>query len=157
MSENRTDNPYAPLALIEEEVKPVAGLGHAHYGLVVVAALPFLYYLIHPLIIAFSDDFVASKEYLQTVQLVLDFPFVVGYIGLFYRKGWAYWLCAIVSGIWVAEMIYILVFAIWHWRDDMMFFLMIWAVFTMWFALIALLAILLRIDLSAAKKPAGVE
>ena len=144
MENFNTDKPCAPQELIANEPKPIptSKFEFAHTSLVVLAALPFLSSLILPLLLFFSEEFVVSEEYLQIVQFVVDFPFVVGYIGLFFRKGWAYWLCAVIAGIWVAEMLFISVFTTWfpYWRSEMMSNLTIFAVLTMWYAVIALLA-----------------
>jgi hypothetical protein len=94
---NTPDNPYTPLVLIEEEVKekdyraPGVLLGCSHFALIVLAALPFTYCLVTSLLSVGSEGW----------RRACAFLFVAGYIGLFFRKEWSYWLCAIVSCSWM--------------------------------------------------------
>jgi len=133
MSENRTDNPYAPLTLIEEEAKPVRWFVFTHYVLVVLAALPFLYCLASPLLL----------EYRAGWQHARAFLFVVGYIGLFFRKEWAYWICAIIPLTWVVQVVLYLANATPDPDEPglVMIFTTMYVAFAMWSTIIAWLAL----------------
>ena len=130
-----SDNPYTPLALIEEErkgKKPSKSFGYAHIVLVVLAVLPFVYCLVSPLLL----------EYRAGWQNARAFLFVVGYIGLFFRKEWAYWLCFIIPMTWVIQIVLYLENATPNPNEQglVMIFTTLYAAFAVWFAVIALLA-----------------
>ena len=133
MSENHTDNPYAPSSLIEDETKPVWWFDYVHYVLVVLAALPALFCLVSPLLL----------EYRAGWQNAMAFLFVVGYIGLFFRKQWAYWICAVVPFAWFVQIVVYLANATPNPNEQglVMIFTMIYLAFAVWFAIITLLAL----------------
>jgi len=108
MSENRTDTPYAPSALIEEEAKPVWWFVYAHYSLVGLMTLPFLYSLYHVVIcvITFPGGPMTPRPGLPEALLI------VGFIGLLFRKKWAYMICVIVSLI--VEALYLVYHSVWQ-------------------------------------------
>jgi NADH:ubiquinone oxidoreductase subunit K len=136
MSEHRDNNPYAPLVLIEEEKderKPGWLFGSAHTALVVLAALPFLFCLVSPLLLEYRAGW-------QNLRALL---FVVGYIGLFFRKGWAYWLCVCIPMTWIIQIVIYLANATPDPDEPglVMLFMMFYVAFAIWSAFIVLSAL----------------
>ena len=132
MIENRDDNPYAPLALIEEDTKPAGRFGYTRLALVVLAALPFLFCLVSPLLLEDRAGWQHARAFL----------FVIGYIGLFFRKEWAYWLCVIIPLTWMIQIVRYLENATPDPDEPglVMLFTAFYTAFAIWSAVIALLA-----------------
>ena len=137
-------NPYTPLALVEEETKPAWFFGYAHVALVVLAALPFLYCLFSPLLL----------EYWAGWQNARALLFVAGYIGLFFHKGWAYWLCAIIPMAWIIQIVRFLENTTPDPNEPglVMIFTTLYAAFAIWSGVIVLAAILCALTCSWQQK-----
>jgi len=100
MTDDNTDNPYAPPVPVEEETPYVvetnpSTLCFILLALLLVWAVPmFLYCLIIPF--AFPSELIV-------LAFVITYPFVVAYIGMMFHKLWAFVLCAIYAFLWVAQ------------------------------------------------------
>jgi len=145
--DDNADTPYTPLKLIEEKAKPAWFFGYVHVTLIVLAALPFLYCWASPLLL----------EYRAGWQHAQAFLFVIGYIGLFFRRAWAYWIAALVAGTWVVQIGFELKNAIPDPEEPglVMIFSTLSVVFAIWSAVIVLLAAICALNCRRQQKNHG--
>ena len=101
MPDDHADNPCVPQELVEEEIVPSPLYGPVHIMLLAWAVPMFLLNLLISFILF---DAYLSEEFTLTLILfhASAIAFVVAYIGMFFRKAWAFGLCTISMWLWVA-------------------------------------------------------
>ena len=93
------DNPYAAPHPVEPETivhSKVKDWGCFSVGILILAAPPFLFCLASPLLLEFREGWQHARALL----------FVAGYVGMFFRREWAYTIVFVVAVSWMAQIVY---------------------------------------------------
>ena len=92
VSENHTDTPDTAQEPVVHPTKPSWWFVYAHYSLVVLATPPFLFCLVRVMMPPVNIKIVPAPGWPEALL-------IAGYIGLIFRKEWAYMLFVIISVI----------------------------------------------------------
>lgn len=103
MSGDALDSPFVETKPAIEEISRNSSCSTARVVLSFWATPMFLYYLFSPFMIA--SMFNAETTWIFAIVFVWlwAFGFVAAYVGMMFRKIWAYFLCAIYAGWWIVQ------------------------------------------------------